>query len=92
MRKKKNPVLEMVILISQIGITMLVPIIMCTLLGTYLGDHYNIRWIAVAGFIVGAIAGFQNVYHLVKKYLKDEKRPGEIARENEQKNEDIKKN
>ena len=92
MKRRRNGVMEMLILISQIGITMLVPILMCTILGGFIGNRFDVEWISVVAFFIGAVAGFQNVYRLVKKYLKNIKRPGEIARENDEKNEDTKKN
>ena len=93
MRKSENQVMEMLVLIGQIGITMLVPILMCTVLGAFIGAHFKIAWISVVAFFIGAVAGFQNVYRLIKKYLKNKKRPGQIARENEQNHDkDIKKN
>lgn len=73
MKKERNEVLDMLILIFQIGITMLVPIFMCTLAGTWIGERFHMKWIAVVAFFVGAAAGFQNVYRLVKRYLKEEK-------------------
>ena len=83
----------MLVLIGQIGITMLVPILMCTVLGAFIGNRFQMEWISVIAFFIGCVAGFQNVYRLVKKYLKNKKRPGEQARENDKtKHEDTKKN
>ncbi len=70
MNKGRNEVSEALILILQISITMLVPILLCTLAGVWLGRQLGVNWIAIPGFVVGAIAGFQNVYRLVKKFLK----------------------
>ena len=61
----------MLTLIMQLGISMLVPIMMCTLFGVWLGRKFGIDWPAVAGFIIGAIAGIESVYKIVKKYLKN---------------------
>jgi F0F1-type ATP synthase assembly protein I len=83
--KKQNEVADMLVLIVQIGITMIVPIIMCTVGGAWLDGRIGTKYIGVIGFVLGAIAGFQNVYRLVKKYLKDSKSPGEIQRELDEK-------
>lgn len=72
MKRQKNEVLDMLILILQIGITMLVPIFMCTLAGAWFGARFHMKWIAVVAFFLGAAAGFRNVYRLVKKYLREE--------------------
>lgn len=68
--KKNSEVFEMLTLIMQLGISMLVPILMCTLFGVWLGSRLMADWIAVAGFVIGAAAGMESVYKIVKKYLK----------------------
>ena len=73
---KKNPVFRSLVLVSQFGINMLVPILFCTLFGAYLGKRFSIPAIAVPLFGVGALAGFRNVYILAKKAY------GEKDREN----------
>ena len=85
MRKKEsNEVANALVLIVQIGVTMLVPILLCAIGGAWLDHKLGTRWISVLGVILGAIAGFQNVYRLVKKYLKDTKSPGQLQREKEE--------
>ena len=71
----------MLVLIMQIGISMLVPIALMTALAYFIALKTGIKWISVVLFIVGAAAGMRNVYMLVKKYLKKQKEPYEIARE-----------
>jgi hypothetical protein len=71
MRKKDtNSVWEALIMVFQFGISMIVPIFMCTLFGVWLGGKLGIDWLAVPLFFVGAIAGGQNVYHMAKKFMK----------------------
>lgn len=86
-KKERNEVGEMLVLILQISITMLVPICLCTILGAAAGNHFQMKWLAVAAFFMGAAAGFQNVYRLVKKYLRDEKTPGAKKREQDEERE-----
>ncbi len=69
--RKHSEVFEMLTLIMQLGISMLVPIMMCTLGGVWLGDKFDSDLIPVVGFIIGAIAGIESVYKIVKKYLKN---------------------
>ena len=81
MRKKEsNEVANALVLIVQIGVT----ILLCAIGGAWLDHKLGTRWISVLGFVLGAIAGFQNVYRLVKKYLKDTKSPGQLQREKEE--------
>lgn len=90
MNKKKNEVADMLVLIAQIGISMIVPIALMVLLSMFIVDKTGIKWISVVLFIIGAAAGMRNVYMLVKKYLKKQKEPYEIAREKEEADKDNK--
>lgn len=80
-RKKNNEIGQMLVLIVQIGISMIVPIALMTVLSYFIAEKTGIKWISVVLFIMGAAAGMRNVYILVKKYLKKQKEPYEIARE-----------
>ncbi len=74
-KKEKNQVVESLALVMQLSISMIVPIVACTLFGVWLGNKLDISWLAIIGFFVGALAGAESVYKLVKKYLKkDDKR------------------
>lgn len=91
MNKKKNEVADMLVLLLQIGISMIVPIALMVLLSVFIVNKTGIKWISVILFIIGAAAGMRNVYMLVKKYLQKKKEPYEIAREEaESKGEDHK--
>lgn len=54
-------------LITQFGITMVVPIFLCSFLGWYLDEKLQTSWLFVALFFIGALAGFRNVFFLSKK-------------------------
>lgn len=60
------------ILVTQIGISLLVPICLMTLLGWYLDQKLGTVFITVILFIIGAIAGGQNAYRLAMQSIKDE--------------------
>lgn len=70
MKKENREVAKALILILQISLTMLVPILLCVLGGAWLDGHFGTKWIAIVGFVLGVIAGFQNVYRLVKRYFR----------------------
>lgn len=70
MKKENREIANALILILQISITMLVPILLCTLGGLWLDRKFGTKWIVIVGFVLGTIAGFQNVYRLVKRYFK----------------------
>ena len=61
---------DALIMVLQFGISMIVPILLCTLFGVWLGERTGISWLAIPLFFVGAIAGGQNVYRMAKKFMK----------------------
>lgn len=69
--KRNRSVFQALVLVTQFGINMLVPILLCTLLGVYLGKRFAIPIITIPLFLMGAMAGFRNVYRLAKKVYED---------------------
>jgi uncharacterized membrane protein YqjE len=66
-RRTRQKVFTALAMILQFSLYMIVPIMMCTLLGVWLGNRYNMPIITVPLFIVGALAGFTNIYKMSKK-------------------------
>lgn len=79
--KDKKGVFRSLVLVTQFGINMLVPILLCTLLGVYIGKRFSVPVITVPLFLIGALAGFRNVYILAKKTY--ESKDGEDAEKTE---------
>lgn len=72
MRYKSN-VWQSLTLVLQFGINMIVPIMMCTAAGVYLGNRFNAKILVIPLFIIGAIAGFRNCFIMAKRiYSKKE--------------------
>ncbi len=65
--KNQKKVFQSLTLILQFGLNMIVPIVLCTMLGAWLGKRYDIPVITVPLFIMGALAGFTNIYKMAKK-------------------------
>ena len=62
-------------MVLQFGLNMIIPIAMCIALGVWLGDKYDMDWIVIPLFFVGALAGYTSIFKMVKQYLtKIEKR------------------
>ena len=72
MKYKKN-VYQSIAMITQFGINMIVPILMCSLLGVYIGKKFDMMIIVIPLFIIGALAGFRNVYIMAKKIFEQER-------------------
>ena len=60
------------VLITQFGISMIVPIALCMFLGMFVADKLSAPIITVPFFIIGALAGFRNVYILAKSVYKND--------------------
>lgn len=65
--KDNRKVFQSLTLILQFGLNMIVPIFMCTMLGVWLGEKYDIPIITVPLFVVGALAGFTNIFKMARK-------------------------
>ena len=58
-------------MITQFGINMLVPIFLCTAAGIYIGRKFSIQWITIPLFLIGALAGFRNIFIMAKGIYSD---------------------
>ena len=65
--KYHKSVYQSLAMITQFGITMLVPIFLCSFLGWYLDQWLQTSWLFVALFFIGALAGCRNIFILSKK-------------------------
>ncbi len=76
-------------MVLQFGINAIVPIILCTLIGTWLTDRFGSKWFAIVGILIGIVAAFNGAYRSVRGYLKNQETPGQRARrlEEEERNE-----
>ena len=69
-------------MITQFGINMIVPILMCSAIGYYLDQKLGTGYIAIIMFFIGALAGFRNIYVFAKKIFSAE---GQTRRQKERK-------
>lgn len=65
--KNQRKVFQSLTLILQFGLNMIVPIVMCTLLGAVAWGKIRKPIITVPLFIMGALAGFNNIFKMAKK-------------------------
>lgn len=68
--KYKKSVYRTLALITQVGISMLVPVFLCAFLGAYLAEKFGSFWI-IPLFVTGCAAGFRNCYMLTKRANED---------------------
>lgn len=56
-------------MVFQFGINMIVPILMCTLLGVWIGNKTGVTWVVIPLFFMGALAGGNNIYRMSRKLM-----------------------
>ena len=56
-------------MVLQFGLNMIIPIAMCIALGVWLGDKYDMDWVVIPLFFVGALAGYTSIFKMVKQYV-----------------------
>ena len=71
-KKKKSgsmaEIFRILTCVTQFGISMLVPMVLCFLLGLWIDGKLETYIFSILLFFVGAAAGARNVYALFKKY------------------------
>lgn len=65
--KHNRNVYQALMMISQFGINMLVPIFICSFVGMFLDLKLGTSFWVVVFFFAGALAGFTNVFRFAKK-------------------------
>ena len=75
---KRSGIARSIMMISQISISMLVPIFLCLFLGNFLNEKCNTVYFVPVFLFLGIAASIRNVYLLTKSfYAKDKKREDE---------------
>ena len=73
MKKDNRSVIQTLTLIFQFGISMLVPIFLCSILGVWLGNLTGINWLKIQ---------FTNIYKTVRKlYRQEEKKENHVKKD-----------
>ncbi|MFI3236567.1 MAG: AtpZ/AtpI family protein [Lachnospiraceae bacterium] len=72
--KQNSLVVRSLAMISQFGINMIVPILMCTFVGIYLDKWLGTSFMTIILFFMGALAGGRNIYIFAKSIYKDDTR------------------
>lgn len=76
---ERRNTMRMLTLITQFGINMIVPIVMCFFVGMWLDKKCGTNFIMIIGFFIGSIAGFRNVYLFSMKNIKNKNDSSEKA-------------
>lgn len=74
--KYDRTVYQSLALVTQFGITMLVPIFLCSFMGWFLDERLGTSFLFVVLFFIGALAGFRNIFVLSKKISESKDKDG----------------
>ena len=77
----KKSVFRSLAMVTQLGLSVLTPIFLCTLAGYYIDSWFGTKFMVI-WVIVGAMAGGRCAYVLAMKTLEAEKRDDERERQN----------
>lgn len=81
MKKKKSNVIKAASMVSQFGINMIVPIVLCVAVGVWLGDKFDMDWIVIPLFFMGALAGYTNIFKTALTFMKkDTKKENDVKK------------
>ncbi len=76
MKKKHRELVRCLALVSQLGITMLTPVILCVLLGVWLDKKFS-TYFTLPLLLLGILAGARSAYLLAKKAVRPDEEDGE---------------
>ena len=62
----KKSVYTTLAMISQVGISMVVPILLCTYAGVWLEERYDFPFTIIM-ILLGVVTGIRNVFAMIKK-------------------------
>ena len=75
--RKSDPgsIVRSLAMVTQLSVTLLTPVLLCTLLGVFLDRKAGTRYLALAGLLLGILAGSRNAWQLLTRISrKDEER------------------
>jgi F0F1-type ATP synthase assembly protein I len=57
-------------MVLQLGINIIVPILLCTVIGVVLTKNFGSKGYAIGGILVGVVAACNGAYRYLRGYLK----------------------
>lgn len=75
--RKSNPksIARSLAMVTQLSLTLLTPVVLCTMLGIYLDRRFSTRYIVLVGLVLGLLAGAKSAYQMAVKVSRmDEER------------------
>lgn len=72
MKNNNRQIWNSLAMVLQFSIQMLVPIVLCTFFGVWLGNKVDKNWMAIPFFFLGALAGLTNMIRMAKQIAKQD--------------------
>ncbi len=68
-KKNSNEIVQALAMVTQLGISMLAPVVLCAVIGSWLDERFG--WSVTAVFLIlGIMAGARNTWILVNNVIK----------------------
>ena len=71
--KNQRKIFQAFTFVLQFTLNMLVPIALCMALGIWLDRKFDMPWMMLVLFFVGALAGFTSIYKMAKPLMKSDR-------------------
>ncbi len=68
--KKDNGAKQAFIMVSQVGISMISPVLICGILGYYMDKSFHTSFWFIIMILLGIMAAFRNVYLMLRRFYK----------------------
>lgn len=72
-KKHNRNIVRALSMVTQLGITMLVPIVLCFFVGRWLDEKLNTNFLMIIMTILGILAGYRNLFAITRPLLKGER-------------------
>jgi F0F1-type ATP synthase assembly protein I len=69
-KKAKGDVANSLVMVLQLGINIIVPILLCTVIGAALSNCFGTKGFAIGGILIGVVAACNGAYRYLRGYLK----------------------
>lgn len=67
-KEKERRALRMIVLVTQIGICMLVPVFFCVFIGQYISETMDMPLLFPFCLLLGILAGFRSCYQMIRRF------------------------
>ena len=78
-KKQNRDVTKALMLVTQLGVNMLVPIFLCLFVGQWMDQKWDTQFWTIVFIFVGILTAYRNFYVVIKPMLKGKKQKADEA-------------